>query len=551
MKKFYTLIIALSVASVQLMAASDYSGGKRLVRGIPPVMKKDVATGVSRLGQATEIIYNPEGRREYYIKSSVGTFNYLGLIVDYTQPFGAAEVVFGENDEIYLRDIIGEYNPMMYEGGSFVKGKIEEGKIVVDVPQTVSYLTDFGYYLNLYVLKTDDGGDSYYIAEDTSFNYLIKEDGSFSLDLPGEDYAIGFVRSTNDTWAFYSEVKQEYTPNRMTPVTVPENVRTQEYVMTAQGNGYNVKVGFDGDDIYIVGLCDYAPDLAVKGEIRDDKIYIAQDQYLGVYGNWNIVTKCAIKNPDDKSPFDAIPDYLLAPEAGDYVMDIDWEKRIMTSVDPDIYLCLNAALEMVDYIALLQNFTLAPSEDASYSGIPANPFGLTWVTAEDSPFGYDFIEFNLPNISIENTLLNAQNLYYSLYADGEPLLLEEYENEYYGVTEPTYNLPYYFNNNLDILCISETDRIVGIYTELTTIGVKLSYYYQEDVTESEIVTLNVLTGEVTVGEDSGVDVQPDNQIVSKEYFRMDGIKVSDPENGIYIMRTVLSNGKVVTTKVIL
>lgn len=522
------------------------------IRKATPIEEKKInnSNNPKYIGQQTEIIYDAEGRKEYYIKSSIGTYNYLGLIIDYTQPFGAAEVVYGNDNSVYIKNIISEYNPMMYVGGTYVKGTLEGNIITMPVPQTVTYLPDYGYYLNMYVLKTEDGGNSYDITDDTEFTYLVEEDGSFSLQLPADNYAIGFVRSTNDTWALYSDVMQVFTPSPYSSIEVPRNVTTTEYVMTSQGNGYNVQVGFDNNDVYIVGLCDYAPSLAVKGTLKDNKITIPQDQYVGIYTNYNIVTKIAYPNPEDMGPFDLIPDYLLGPEDEEYVLILDPVTLEIYSENPDSYFCLNASLEMVDPIVMLCDFNLSPSQNADFSGTPAAPFDLSWTDAEFSPFGFSFFQFDLPNISTENTLLMSDNLYYEIFIDGERLLFEAFEYQYPGIITPTYLIPYYFNNNSDIISFSQTQRIVGIYSDATTLGVRSIYIYDGVETQSEIMTLNIVTGEVYPGNDSGVDTTLISDVVKTEYFSLDGKKMQNPAKGIGIIRQTMADGTICTRKIV-
>jgi M6 family metalloprotease-like protein len=74
-------------------------------------------------------------------------------------------------------------------------------------------------------------------------------------------------------------------PGLMTP---PENLVTEEWAISAKDtyddpvSGY-LNIGFDGNDVYLQGLCAELPKAWIKGTLDGTTITFAGDQYLGVY----------------------------------------------------------------------------------------------------------------------------------------------------------------------------------------------------------------------------------------------------------------------------
>ena len=71
-------------------------------------------------------------------------------------------------------------------------------------------------------------------------------------------------------------------------VVAPENLVTEEWAINAKDtyddpvSGY-LNIGFDGNDVYLQGLCAELPKAWIKGTLDGTTITFAGDQYLGVY----------------------------------------------------------------------------------------------------------------------------------------------------------------------------------------------------------------------------------------------------------------------------
>ena len=77
-------------------------------------------------------------------------------------------------------------------------------------------------------------------------------------------------------------------PTGPQPVVAPEGLETDEWAISAMNNfgepvsGY-VNIGFDGNDVYLQGLCHYLPETWIKGTLEGSTITFPGDQYFGPY----------------------------------------------------------------------------------------------------------------------------------------------------------------------------------------------------------------------------------------------------------------------------
>ncbi len=185
---------------------------------------------------------------------------------------------------------------------------------------------------------------------------------------------------------------------------------------------------------------------------------------------------------------------------------------------------------------------------ASAAGTPANPDNLNYSDRYFSYYGYYSFRFDIPVITENEVVLDTNCLYYRIFVDGD---LIELTNEDYALGQYTslIDVPFSFDNGGDIYAWGRNNREVGIYTDgVTTVGVQSVYKYDGLTTVSDVVTLNVRTGEIstTVGVDSVSDER--NNVIKTEYFDINGMPITHPVKGIYIERQLLDNGEIKTVK---
>lgn len=86
-------------------------------------------------------------------------------------------------------------------------------------------------------------------------------------------------------------------------VVAPEDLVTDEWAISAKDNSGNpvngyLNIGFDGNDVYLQGLCTSLPQAWIKGTLDGTTITFAGNQYFGIMGNSIIMSSSsALKAP--------------------------------------------------------------------------------------------------------------------------------------------------------------------------------------------------------------------------------------------------------------
>lgn len=521
---------------------------QKLVKDHKPMQTKAPITGLP----IQEVITNPEGELKIYSKNEGGY--YYGD--QYYSTELAAKVVFGDNNEVYIQD------PMSFGWEGYIKGILSDGVITVSLPQTI---LDAGWYgVDVVVYKTVEGSseddvDFTYASSVRSVDYLYdSETGDIELSLPGDEYeyALGLIYTDDLTDLGIFDYEQIYTPFTGEITSLPEGLETQEFTMYDGVYGHSVNVAITEDNLYIQGLSALMPESVICANLNGNEAIIPQDQIIGTYYSYFIQTKVFLLAESD-DPEDPGYYYVFGPETMEYKLNVDLENKFISSaVDPVStpvtewpLLALNAsatqpyALEIYDYFKIyIQD---------SYAGVPQNPYNL-FLDDSYANYGVYVFDFFIPNLSKDATVLNDADLYYRIYLDDEVYAFEaDDENEVYPDVDGTMvDVPFLFSNDWDIFPYEATERIVYIYMEgFDTISVQSVYKYNGEWTTSDLVTLDVQSGEETTSP-SGVNSISAAPVVSEVYYDLNGRKVANPAKGIFIKKATHADGKVVTTKVV-
>lgn len=520
-----------------------------------------------------DIITEAEGREQLYSKESAGTALFNGQIQLYKDDF-PAYVVWGENDEVYVKDIISTAANDTYVKGTFKDGVITfaTGQVVANVPPDEELQGDMGYDIAVGIIRSEISGNKINFHYDPSFEeFTIKvgDDGKLELVLPGEpfdgenvtEYALGLFYSDDEEFVGFCDFFQSYTPEDFKIVEMPENVETEQYVFIDDFDYASlVEVAFTEDRLYIQGLNPMMPEAVVWAKLDGDKAYIYPNEYVGIYMDmFFIFTRLYTDNPDYNEKDPRSPLYI--PASGDAVFTLRFEndRKSIVADTPGIYLMFQPDEEGYDNaILMLSEFALNYQD--SPTGTPANPTHLKYLTNWVYYFGYADFQFNISNYSIEGNLLDADHLYYKVLVNGEPIIFEEKEITdlmgepvvaYTGIVDRQLWVPYLFNNNEDIMKFSNNEFDVGIYVpDVKTLGIQTLYVYDNKYTYSDIVTLDVETGEETATP-NGVETLMSANMVKTEYYTLQGIRVEHPSKGIYVKKTFYSDGKVKTDKLLM
>ncbi len=371
----------------------------------------------------------------------------------------ATEVAFDGND-VYVKGIA------FYFADAWMKGTISGNTATFASGQFVG---------------SDSYGNEYMVGYDGSaicdivFNY-DSDAKRFTLTTP-------YIAENQDTdalsmWGYYNAMTiYQGTPEQPEVVEVPEGLETEIYIWTGNGVTFDqdtneeiyteftkqINIGFDGNDVYVQGLCTDLPEAWVKGELNGTTATFATSQYFGTderlaaYGY-------------------TYPHYFLGYGNGieDVVFNFNTETRVFTT---DTWIIDNEFESSLNYYLIFSDNVWTPFVELP--GKPANP-EITRVYLTGS---YPNLDITIPTVDVDGNNMNVDKLYYRLYSDVEhevaliPFMPGQYPR--CNFTETVYEIPYTLNDDYDIYTGGSRvylNQDADLLASLNQIGVQTVYY---------------------------------------------------------------------------
>lgn len=502
----------------------------------------------SKAGSARNVIYEVEGQRQNMAVTCSGFLDYDGYTLEFEDEIFASHVVYGENDEVYIYNILPQA-PV----DAYVKGKKEGDKIVVELPQTVIWDDEMEDGANLtlcdYFEFEEDGEEfySYAPSEDKSLTFSIAGDGTWKADGLNPKHIMAYSYCTDGVWSGYGAWELSLEPFSGSQVTVPDDIEVSEGFWTFKcdylGYGWSVNFAQGGEEVYFQGLSEVMPEAWVKATVEYDDteahVYIDQNQYVGIFDNAYVVTKCAKILVDEEYGYEY---YELLPDDYRFELVWDYEEEKMVLKDQSVALLFNRSMHEVYYVDELYEFELLRQD--SYEGTPANPYNLVFYDWREE-YGEGVLESYIPALSTDGGVLDPDYLYYVVYANGEPLTLEA---EDYGLDESMEEIPWTFENDWYTIIknFGSCRHAVYIFVEgISTLGVQSVYKYGGVETRSEIITLDL-------DEDPNAveSINHDKKVADVRYYDISGREVTTPAAGLFIKRVTFADGTIHTTKLL-
>lgn len=330
MKKIYTMIVAVMMAAVAFANVSPEMAQKACARtlGVQLPVKARVSAAKKAPKKASADLVTPPAtatiESDWIINGS-----FASSMGSSDEEF-ATQVAFDGND-VYIQGLAYFFEK------AWMKGTLADGKVILPSGQYVGG-DDYG---DEYMKGSNDGETETdivfdYDAENHVFtleNYIVENDGSEGID----------------PWGYWESMTIYKGEIEVPEVVVPPaGLQTEVYTYNAQQLHYDaatqqisytdytaqVNVGFDGDDVYMQGLCSYLPEAWIKGTKAGDNYVFAKGQYFGAY-------------------YDSYDMFLMGlneagTEEGDVVMSYDPEANEFVQLTP---LMINALADEVQYYA--------------------------------------------------------------------------------------------------------------------------------------------------------------------------------------------------------
>lgn len=425
-----------------------------------------------------------------------------------------------DGNDVYLQGF------SYYLPEAWIKGTLDETKSTVSFP--MQYFGKYsGFDLDLYfypITPKAENGKTVYEQIDAVFNYNSNT-GTFVLS---QDVVCYILENTSDTvlsWALQYDSQLNITPDS-DMVNVPIDLETQEYVLSGTYMSYdddktwsegdplheNVKVGFDGDDIYIQGMCIYLPLAWIKGHREGDDYIFENGQYFGTFIYQG----------------EAYPLYFMgckpeSLEAEQMVMNYNAETGELVTRQWYGISSLKMDVSLYDMIG---NVRFAHIADIP--AVPAPPEVLYYEYYPDEEFGY--LILNIPTTDVDGSPLLTDKLGYQLFCDygygPEPYI---FSADLYLFDEDKTTISYNFDDEMNFLSHGNLVVVYSLGNELQQIGVRSVYEGGGETCYSAI-------GWYVVSENDKVEITlttEDNHM--HEYFDLMGRRVSANKltRGIY------------------
>lgn len=524
MRNFFT-IAALSAAAA--VAAEAYAGV-----GVGPVMMPaKVPTQI-----VTEVMYDmPEGELTWLDRDCDG-FRVDVFNAVHGPVYGSiVQKVEGEDGYVYLSHMVSEY-PV----NTWIKFEREDNTLVMNGMHALyeEWFDELDAVCTLYLVpmkvEIDENNNGTFVATDDC-RYVFNEGADGTLTAADPETLLGLCLRTGEEggagdwlWLGYGDRSINMTVKNEETLTVPEGLKTEDWVWTFDIENAFVRVGIDGDDIYVSGMNRSIPDAWIKGKINDGKVVFPSGQYMGpdmdiFYYTYFCGANFHVEENEDG-------EYIMTASLADSaVFDYDAEEKSMMMVRGYV---INSIPDRIYPLYFYDSVDIA-KQDRNPNTPPAMAYDIEVV---ESDWGNN-IHFQLPYTDEDGMLLHTDKLYYEVYIDGTPLEFIAFDDDWNEVVMT--RIPYNYED-YDIYMYGE-DHTVYFYEEVErNIGIR-SIYINEN--GEEIYSKMALWGETGVG-----SVDGGKKTVSETLYDLQGREVSASVKGVVVKVTEFSDGTVVRTK---
>lgn len=467
----------------------------------------------------------PEGTLQWYSTSWMCLF--YEYVIDNTGV--ASQLCYGDNGEVNFYDITSSGQDV------WTKATIDdEGTIRIPLHGEAGADQRWGKLtLEVANFEIKEGQINAVIIPDAEY-YVLKRrsDGVIVSDDIDKDWMERTYMVLIDE---YGRVYSLCGAITMTPVedevvTPPAGAEVKDYtyLFIQYGNMYSMltQAAYDGNDVYVQGLCDALPDIWLKGEYNEDKtkIVFRSGQYMGP-GQYHHYFSAAHQETET----------------------IDGEEELVWKLD-DNYVCTVSDDGKTIYLDNEHKFTVTIAGDVAYAidGGKLIEYHET-LTTPAAPIisGVEDIEgicvlFYLPTWDVDGNFINPDNLSWRLYFDDQ---LYTFDPAIYGnLSESMTEIEYGFIDNWDFFFDGE--QRVYIYEDTyKNIGIESVYTLNGESRVSE----RTYYGTVTGMDSARLDGKKPLRVT---YTDLGGRTVEKPCNGLYIRTETYGDGTVKHIKVL-
>lgn len=500
----------------------------------------------------------PEGTQTVMLKNgfAYGYSWFTGLISE-TIINGLNNVVItADRQHVYVQ------NPIYFNFSSeenWIVGDIKGDEVTFTFPQLIAetiYTDDEGnieeaYYdyalICEFVMENEETEEGwYYPRENQTLKFKLEADGTLTCleedvmlamcnYFDGEDLDEG--EEPHWSWQGNGDFINNLTPNTYKAVEAPEGLEFTEWQLISGISSRPVNVAFLGDDIYIKRLFKSMKKAVVKGTVDGDKVTFENGQCLGEYWSGGSLAFFDTGVINSEGLFDLTESMTF---------NFDREKNVLSSEDA---FCISVAPDKVLYYDKVEKpYICIPNPDFTVGKLLTPALYNFYEEDEEYDFDAEFY-FNLATVDASKNILPTERLGYQVIMDDE--IFTFYNDEYelpVGVEETTI-IPYdYVSEDTDDFDSYGTRHGFIFHTRgFQNLGVREVY---TDANGNNVFS-DVLWAPGFEGTFSGVASNfVERTVASKTFYNLSGVRVANPEKGVYILRTSYTDGTSTARKVV-
>ncbi|MDE6379052.1 MAG: hypothetical protein K2L11_01160, partial [Muribaculaceae bacterium] len=446
MNKIFTAIGVVSAVSFCMQAApTDYM--RQIKMGAPQV--------------SNEIIEDAPAGELSWLDRSCDGFNFKAFMATHSEVLGSiVQRVDGEDGYVYLSHMASEYPVNTWTRFEKVGDTLVMEGIQAIYEEYDDYYDEyFTVYLAPMEVKLDENNvGTFVVNDDCRYVLNVGEDGSLTSADPKMLLGVCVITNNeslegNDIWIWkgFGDRDIKMVPAKGQPLTLPEGLEVQNWVMKDEYVNTFVKVAIDGNDFYVNGLDQSLPDAWVKGALADGKVTFPSGQYLGA--DMDIYYYSYFCGAEFSDATDEEGEtYRTCTYADSSVFAYDAEACMLTSENGYI---INSTPDKLYPLYFYEDVTVG-LQHRNPEAAPEAPYDLEFF---DDDWG-SRVWFMLPNTDVDGNILMVDKLYYEIYANGELLSFDIYDSDDQLVK--TSRIPYTYDDWNDFW-VEGIDHTVYLY----------------------------------------------------------------------------------------
>ena len=435
--------------------------------------------------KAALVTDQPEG--DYMLMSRSGeayAASFFGVF--YTTVSGkVAEFVFGDDNKVYMKDIITQFNT-----GAWIEGTLNGSTITFKLPQPLYEEGGSTYYATMMKFS-----DNTYVKDKTSqqltFTYNKKEGTITSASNLADGSRVVGLADEDGSWAGYADWNMKMMTVKDTPAEAPEGLETTYYALTApEVVGSIAQVGFKDNEVWVKGIYANLPDAWIHGTIQGGKVKFPSGQYLGPDLETGYFQYLVSANKEEiyyEEYDETYTTYVL--NNADITFDYDPETKEFSNSSCFL---INAGTDEVSYAEAYNEASLKP-----FVEVAATPKTPVWNEIVEYGFDYFYnykygwgvFDFDVFTEDIDGNYILPEKLFYCVYTrvNGEEkrYMFSAYDHIYLSYLT-MMEVPFNFTDNWDFVTNGTRRSIYFFNGGAEAYGVQAIYYGADEERRSEI-----------------------------------------------------------------